>query len=177
MRTRLHRKEPKQGHWVGAQPAFYPWKRVLIAIAIIVAIMATAVIIAGDANAAPSYTCVNKTSTATAYAGSPSIVVGRATFYATGCYWNDNVGVKSLTLTVDGYGNAPYDYVGVISSWSSGAVCGTWSNCNHYNNHLVIKGKRVKWQFCLPFAGCVSTNTPGKEVVFDSYGNMSFRAV
>jgi hypothetical protein len=179
MRTELHAGLPvhrAQGRWLPMDRPFRPWVRVAIALAIILAIMAAAVILtSAKAEAAPGKTCKSGSKTMTMYAGSPVVVIGRWTMSFTGCYWNDHAGVASLSVSVSGYANAPYEYRGVIGQTNQGTACPTWSTCTHNNNHLLVRERRVKYEFCLPFAGCVTTAQPWMRLTFDSYGNVGWR--
>lgn len=163
----------------------FNWRyRVALLVGLFVLVMTLAVVTprgsdrasAATTRSAVGYSCVSRNSTHTLTVSGTGLVIGRATFHATGCYWSNNVGVKSLSFTVDGYANAPYYWRGVIGSWTEGKTCSTASTCTHNANHLVIKGKRVEWDLCAAGSvGCVSVGTVAKEAVMDSYGNLSIR--
>lgn len=182
MRTRLHDRplgQPK-GHWVTVGRIAWR-KRLALVIGLLLLVQVLAVTLktsSGEASAATTraavgYSCVSRNYTYTLRVAGTGLTIGRATWHATGCYWNNNSGVKSLSLTVDGYANAPYRYVGVIGSWTTGTTCSPASTCTHQSNHQVNKGKRVAWEFCaLGSVGCQSVGTRAMQVNFDSYGNM-----
>lgn len=171
---------PARGGWWIGPAEVHPWRRAAIAIGILIAVMfASQFLVRNEATAVPGYTCVSQQKTIRSYYIVTGATVGKTTWYANGCYWNDHKGVKSYSLTAaNNYVNAPFTYLGVISSWlESGQVCGTWSNCTHANNHMIVKGVRVGYEYCVPFAGCVSAGTPAYRVSFDSYGNFGWRQV
>lgn len=148
----------KTGEWESI-PAYHPWRRVLIAVGIIVAVMLA--VMFWNGNEASASTC--KTSTRQdRHVAVGGLTVGRATWIASGCY--SRKGVESLRLTVRlDYVNEPFRYVGVVSKWREGF------------GHMIIRGARVQWDFCLPIAGCVSAGTSAWQVAFDEYGNWGWR--
>jgi hypothetical protein len=170
MRTQLHKRRPKQGEWVGS-PTFRPWLRVAIALLLLVGIMVLAVVFTETARAAPGKTC--KSGSHTTRITAAGVTAGRFTMSYTGCYWNDHRGVASLEVSITGYANAPYEYRGVIGEADQGTTCAR--TCTHQNNHMVVRERRVKYEFCLPFAGCVTTAQPWTRLTLDSYGNASWR--